>query len=296
MSTRVDHSPDVRRSTSTRGQRKSTTCEHCDGEIPPTASHPVGDTCETSSGASSTIPALAMFANTASKVPSMSPRGASVASKRRSMPLICALRRAASTASGFTSSATTPAAPSLSAQSPRIPLPQPTSRTRSPPAIRSTSSAMICWVVGWRPFPNPPSPSSIIPGRCLRSCSDHAWQTLSRSSRAMGPVSRNHAWRAGPRSGLATAIAPSARSDTTRLATLHSSSAAANTTRRLSLGATTSIKRTPSDRSRLHTPASSASVVATAIITTRCHNSVQGHSTGPQAVRGQSRLTGTARI
>ena len=102
------------------------------------------------------------------------------------MPLTCALRRAASTASGSTSTATTPAAPSLSAQSPRMPLPQPTSRTCSPPAIRFRSSSTRCRVVGWWPFPNPPDPSSISPGRSLRSCSDHAQHTLSRRSNVMG--------------------------------------------------------------------------------------------------------------
>ena len=204
----------------------------------------------------------------------MSLSGASVVSMRQPMPLICALRCVASTASGLTSTATTLAAPSLSAQSPRIPLPQPTSSTRSPPPIRSTSSSMICRVVGWWPLPNPPGPSSINPGRFLRSCSDHARQTLSRSPNVVGRVSRYHAWSGAPPSGRATAIAPSALSDPARPATLHSSSAEANTTRRVSLGATTSTERTPRARSRLHTSASSLSVVATAIIATRCHSPV----------------------
>ena len=134
---------------------------------------------------------------------------------------------------------------------------------------------MICAVVGWRPSPKPPGPSSTRPARSRRSCSDHARQTLSRSPKTIGLLSWSHRRRAAPSLGLETAITPSARSEATSAATLRSSPTEADTTRRVSLGAATPITLAPRARIRSQTPASSSPVVATAIITTRCQNSME---------------------
>ena len=79
-STTADHSPDVWRSSSTSGRRNPATSEHCEGEMPLTASHPPGATRRTSSGASSTSAARPTFATTTSNASSISASGARVAS------------------------------------------------------------------------------------------------------------------------------------------------------------------------------------------------------------------------
>ena len=264
--TMVAQSPELHRSISTRGRRKPATCEHCDGESPPAASHPPGARRAMSSGASSTIPPRAMLATTTSNVPSMPASGSRVAVMRADTPLIAALRWAANTDSGSMSTATTEAAPSLRAQSPSTPLPHPTSSTRFPPAIRRTSNSMICRVVGCRPLPNPPVPSSINPGSPLRSCSDQATQTLTRPPNTTGRVSSSHRSSAAPPSGRATAISPSARSNAAIAAAPRRPPTAPNTTRRPSLGATTSRTRTPKPFNRSQTPTTAPPDVATAII------------------------------
>ena len=197
------------------------------------------------------------------------------------MSLSAALRRVASMDSALTSTATTRAAPRASAHSPSTPLPHPTSSTRSPPLIRSNSCSTSRHVEGCWPLPNPPRPSSIKPGRSLRSCSDHAWHTLSRSPNVIGSVCCIHPSRRGPPSGRITAILPRARSTAARRSASASSSTAASTKRRASLGATTRTARTPSSPRCARTPATSSRAATTTITTTGCHSAdpVRGTTT-----------------
>ena len=103
------------------------TSEHCGGEIPLTAAILPATRAGPALQRTRRPAALPTFATTTSKAPSISPSRASVASTRWSIPFSVALRRLASMASALMASATTRHAPSLSAQSPSTPLPQPTS-------------------------------------------------------------------------------------------------------------------------------------------------------------------------
>ena len=107
-----------------------------------------------SGAANMQITSAMMFATQTSQVPSMpSSRLPSTARTRSVRRFWAMFSRATRTASGSMSTASTSFAPSIAAPMARMPLPQPTSMTRSPGRRASSSRAMHMPVVSWVPLP-----------------------------------------------------------------------------------------------------------------------------------------------
>ena len=206
------------------------TSEHCGGEIPLTAAILPATRAGPALQRTRRPAALPTFATTTSKAPSISPSRASVASTRWSIPFSVALRRLASMASALMASATTRHAPSLSAQSPSTPLPQPTSDSLPAPdplqhhLDKQTGREMLA-------APEAPQAELDQPRQVC------AVVLGPRKAHAQPPAERDRLgvahprFQAGPPSGRVTAILSSARRATVRRAAFHSSFTAASTNR-----------------------------------------------------------------